>query len=66
MYKVTKEKKSFEGEECFVYGICFDDTDCVSDISTIKAAVEHLADLFNEHDLSPLHLRDAVEDFMNQ
>ena len=66
MYTVTKDKAVIEDIEVVVYGIRYDDECSVSDISTDKSAVEKLADDFNRYGLDPIHLYDAIEDFLGQ
>ena len=50
-----------------VYGIAIQTAagrTAVYDISTARRTVERLCDRLRQHDLSPLHLRDVVEDFL--
>ena len=63
-YIIFKEKSDLN-QSVYTYGIKYKDTDFfVSDISCNKEAVLHMCDSFNRNDLSPHHLKDAVEDFI--
>lgn len=37
---------------------------CVHDITTIQAQAEHLAELCNRYQLSPVHLDDIIADYL--
>lgn len=37
----------------------------ISDISTDEAFITEMCQLFNIHQLSPIHLLDVIEDFLN-
>lgn len=47
----------------YTYGIKYDDH-LIEDISTDKNIVLNMCDIFNRANLSPIHFKDAVEDFM--
>ncbi|MCH5209332.1 MAG: hypothetical protein J1F01_00020 [Oscillospiraceae bacterium] len=66
MYAVTREKEVIESMEVVVYGIRYADTYTVHNVSTDKSAVENLVNDFNKYNLDPIHLYDAVEDFLEQ
>lgn len=46
------------------YGIQVIPQSFIHDVSTDGATVERMANLFTEHQLSPLHLFDVVEDML--
>ena len=68
MYSVFKEElNSDETGHYISFGIVWQsegDRISVSDISLDEEQVTNLACLFNEQDLDPVHLFDAVEDFV--
>ncbi|MCI8403795.1 MAG: hypothetical protein HFE49_02710 [Clostridia bacterium] len=66
MYTVTEEKKTIENKNCLVYGIRYDDEYYVKDVSADKAKVKHLTEMYNRYGLSPTHLYEAVENFLNE
>ena len=65
MYKLISKRKIVEGEEYVVYGIRYNDEYCFEDISTNRKAVKELADNCNKFSLSPIHLGDVIEDFLD-
>lgn len=64
--KVTKEKITIEDNtDVTAYGIYIKDKDSsayVNDISTDKLFVEKIAKLCETYKVSPVHLKDVVED----
>ncbi len=62
-YKLIKSYVEAEGVLTKTYGISTGDTR-IYDISCNKNEVLHLIKLFNDNNLSPIHLYNAVEDFM--
>lgn len=64
--KVTKEKTTIEDNtDVTAYGIYIKDKDSsayVNDISTDKLFVEKIAKLCKTYKVSPVHLKDVVED----
>lgn len=65
MYKLTDKKIVVENQQYTVYGIKYNDTICIDDISTDKNKVEKLISDCNNHELDPIHLADIVEDFLS-
>lgn len=65
MYRLISKWRVIEGERHVVYGIRCNDAYCFEDISTNKNAVEELADKCNKFSLSPVHLADVIEDFLD-
>lgn len=65
MYRLISKRTIVEGEEYVVYGIRYSDEYCFEDISTNQKAVKELADVCNKLSLSPIHLADVIEDFLN-
>lgn len=66
MYKIVKEKtKNKEGKEIEIYGIT-NDSLTVSGVTEEKEKLIELCRLCNKLELSPLHLRDVIEDFKSQ
>lgn len=63
MYKLTRKEIISEGERYIVYGISCEATS-IDDVSSDKEKVERLISQFNRFSLSPVHLRDAVEDYL--
>ena len=59
MYELTEQKKN----DISVYGVKYEDI-CIEDISTKKNTVERLVSMANQYNLSPIHLHDFVEDFV--
>lgn len=64
MYKIIEVKIIVENKEYTSYGICYNDSVYINDISADKAAVEELVRRCNEEKLDPMHLNDVVEDFL--
>ncbi len=66
MYEIIKEKtKNKEGREIEIYGIkCNSVT--IGHITEDRDKLNELCVLCNALELSPLHLKDVVEDFKNQ
>ena len=46
------------------YGIAGPGDLRISDVSPDRSKVKEMVDLFNENDLDPIHLEDAVEDML--
>lgn len=65
MYKITREEVNVGGTSCVTYGVQNGEM-CISDISVDKKAVESLVDRLNTYKLDPIHLFDAVEDFLER
>ncbi len=64
-YKLVVGAYSVENYTYISYGIAAPKGDyCFKDISRDKDEVENLISLCNELQLSPLHLRDVVDDFL--
>ena len=65
---VRQELRSDELGEYVTYGIRASSNEqqiaFVSDVSTDKQAVQHLAELCTSDQLDPIHLNDIVEDFL--
>lgn len=59
MYELTEQKKN----DISVYGIKYGNLQ-IDDISTDKDKVEKFIDDINKYQLSPIHLCDVVEDFV--
>ena len=64
MYTITEEKKIVENTQYTVYGIRYNNEYHIHDVSGDREAVERLANSFNRYRLDPLHLYDAVMDFI--
>lgn len=63
-YIIFKQQSTLD-PNVYTYGIKHQTEDCfVCDISTDEYIVSHMCDVFNQNDLSPVHLKDAVEDFL--
>ena len=59
MYELTEQKKN----DISVYGVKYGDLQ-IDDISTDKGRVKNFIDDINKYQLSPIHLGDAVDDFV--
>ena len=59
MYELTEQKKN----DISVYGVKYGDLQ-IDDISADKDRVEKFVDDINKYQLSPLHLGDVVDDFV--
>ncbi len=59
MYELIEQKKN----DISSYGIKCGNVR-IEDISTKKNTVERLVSMANQYDLSPIHLHDFVEDFV--
>lgn len=59
MYELTEQKKN----DISVYGIKYGNLQ-IDDISADKDKVEKFIDDINKYQLSPIHLDDAVDDFV--
>lgn len=59
MYELTEQKKN----DISVYGVKYEDLQ-IDDISTDKGRVKNFVDDINKYQLSPIHLCDVVEDFV--
>ena len=59
MYELIKT----ENNNTSSYGVKYGDI-CIEDISTKKNTVERLVSMANQYNLSPIHLHDFVEDFV--
>lgn len=65
MYTITQEEKSIEGVAKTTYGIKCDEVS-VKDVSPNKEDVTELIDRLNQYGLSPCHLQDVIEDFIQE
>lgn len=75
-YGITEEKYILDDQTRFSYGIAIyaglsEDgimtiLDEINDITDDKATVEALSMLYNDLQLSPIHLKDVIEDFLAQ
>ena len=65
-YILIKGTYLIEGESHIGYGIGYTENSALSfeDLTLNPIAVEKLVKLCNELDLSPIHLKDVVEDFL--
>ena len=63
MYQTTVDTYSLNDRTYTAYGIAFEDIR-IDDLSFDKEAIDALVELYNRSGLDPLHLRDAVEDFL--
>ena len=64
---VFEQKRCADLGEYFTYGICVTGggyQKALRDISSNKKFVLHMVRLFNRLKLSPVHFKDAVEDFL--
>ena len=59
MYELTEQKKN----DISVYGVKYGDLQ-IDDISADKDKVEKFVDEINKYQLSPIHLGDVIEDFV--
>ena len=59
MYEITEQKKN----DISVYGIKYGNLQ-IDDISADKDKVEKFVDDINKYQLSPIHLGDVVDDFV--
>ena len=59
MYELIKT----ENNNISSYGVKYGDI-CIEDISIKKNTVERLVSMANQYNLSPIHLHDFVEDFV--
>lgn len=64
MYTVTEKKKIIDNKDCFVYGIQYNNVFYIQDISADRMIVEQLVHKYNKYNLQPIHLHDAIEDFL--
>ncbi len=66
-YSLIESTKECEGTRYRCYGVqlSYAGTEVsVEDLSLDRREVEKLVDLCNEQELSPLHFRDVLEDFL--
>ena len=66
-YTLLESQKEMDGKsyQCFGVKLSYAGTEvCVEDLSLNRSEVEKLVKLCNEQDLSPLHFRDVLEDFL--
>lgn len=59
MYELTEQKKN----DISVYGVKYGDLQ-IDDISADKDKVKNFVDDINKYQLSPIHLGNVVEDFV--
>ncbi len=63
-YKCVEQSfKNEKGVRYKTYGITYG-KNSVDDVSTDKASVEELVELFNKENLDPIHLMNVLEDFL--
>ncbi len=65
MYSITEDKTTIENEEKTVYGIYYDNEYYIKDVSPNKAEVERLVRLFNQNNLAPYQMYDAICDVID-
>ena len=68
-YTLLESQKEMDGKsyQCFGVKLSYAGTEvCVEDLSLNRSEVEKLVKLCNEQDLSPLHFRDVLEDFLER
>lgn len=63
MYYLTEGKTKVENKWYTSYGIGFEDK-IINDITTDKEKAEHFVALLNHLKVSPIHMEDAVLDFI--
>ena len=63
MYFLTESKTKVENKWYTSYGIGFEDK-IINDIATDKEKAENFIALLNHLNVSPLHMEDAVLDFI--
>ena len=66
-YTLLESQKEMDGKSyyCFGVNLSYAGTEvCVEDLSLHRSEVEKLVKLCNEQELSPLHFRDVLEDFL--
>ncbi len=67
MYKLISKKYCIENISYIGYGIATIDEDVrIEDISMEKGEIEELVGRCNGFDVSPVHLKDIVMDFLNK
>lgn len=65
VFCLQTEEREIDGHGvCRTYGIRCESGETCGDISTRREVVERLVDCFNRQQLSPVHMREAVEDFI--
>ncbi len=63
MYYLTESKTKVDNKWYVTYGIgCGERT--IHDLTTDKTRAQHFVDLLNFHKLDPIHMTDAVLDFI--
>ena len=62
MYTITQDKKNIDGAVKTTYGIKCDEVS-VKDVSPNK---EEVTELIDQYGLSPCHLQDVIEDFIQE
>ena len=65
LYSLTSKVIEIEGKTAVTYGISCDKIS-LDDISTDVERVRELVDKCNRNKLSPTHIFDVVEDFLNE
>ena len=65
MYSVISKIIEIEGKTAVTFGISCE-TVSIDDISTNEMEIKDLVDKCNRLELSPIHLYDVVEDFLNE
>ena len=65
MYIITQEEKKIEDVTKTTYGIQCDGM-TIDDVSTSKEEVIRLIDKLSKYGLSPCHLQDVIEDFIQE
>ena len=68
-YTLIKSEKTLEGQQYLCYGIkmLYAGAEVtVEDLSLHREEIEKLVRLCNEQELSPIHFRDVLEDFLGR
>ncbi len=68
-YVLVKSICCGEGcENCVTYGVMLENNKsiCIKDISTDKRSVEKFIEKLNKFRLSPIHLEDTIQDFLQE
>ena len=65
MYTITQDKKNIDGAVKTTYGIKCEEM-AVKDVSPNNEEVTELIDRLNQYGLSPCHLQDVIDDFIQE
>lgn len=63
MYYLSEGTTTIDGTEFTTYGIKSHEV-CIGNISANKTAVMDFIEICNKYELAPIHLHDAVSDFI--